>query len=479
MNPIYTWIVSDDLIDRIDALFYHPKYIVNHHTILNCGHKIKNLENVIDYLSKGETPLWKGDSYIDNGIYFIRGVNLNQWFVNFSEIAMISEIVHSRMKRSQLRKNDILMTMAGTIGTVAIYVHDQPANINQAIALIRPSSVIDPTYLIAYMNSLYCQRSIERRGSGGVQKNIDFHEIRKIPIVVPLDSIQSYIGSKVRLAETCREEALFLKNQVQKEIASFYFKAPITTSQKNISTLDAKDLDNPRIDAWHYLPRFTNLKQWLKQSDFILLKKIAHISTEKWNPKNTESTTFHYVEIAGIDQTSGSIIAKEILVKDAPGRARQLIRPFDIIASTVRPNRKAIAVARKTMDGWVASTGFCILRFNSPEDAYFIAEILRHDASTEQLMRWNTGAAYPAIENNVFLKVLIPNVSIEDRKNIGGNLIKHDLLIDISKELIEEAKSDVEKLIEGKLDTEGIISGCIKAPTWEDIEFQIENDVKG
>jgi hypothetical protein len=37
-----------------------------------------------------------------------------------------------------------------------------------------------------------------------------------------------------------------------------------------------------------------------------------------------------------------------------------------------------------------------------------------------------------------------------------------------------ESKSIVEALIEGKLDTDAILSGKLKAPTWEDIEKELE-----
>jgi len=40
--------------------------------------------------------------------------------------------------------------------------------------------------------------------------------------------------------------------------------------------------------------------------------------------------------------------------------------------------------------------------------------------------------------------------------------------------LSKEAKCDVESLIEGKLDSEAIMSGKRKAPTWEDIEKELE-----
>jgi hypothetical protein len=47
-------------------------------------------------------------------------------------------------------------------------------------------------------------------------------------------------------------------------------------------------------------------------------------------------------------------------------------------------------------------------------------------------------------------------------------------LTEQAKDLISEAKSDAEKLIEGKLDTEGIISERIKVPTWEDIQTKMK-----
>lgn len=39
---------------------------------------------------------------------------------------------------------------------------------------------------------------------------------------------------------------------------------------------------------------------------------------------------------------------------------------------------------------------------------------------------------------------------------------------------MQAAKSDVEALIEGKLDTGVILSGKLKAPTWVDIEKDLE-----
>ena len=39
----------------------------------------------------------------------------------------------------------------------------------------------------------------------------------------------------------------------------------------------------------------------------------------------------------------------------------------------------------------------------------------------------------------------------------------------------KEAKSDVESLIEGRLDIDAILSDKLKAPNWEDIEAKLED----
>ena len=122
------------------------------------------------------------------------------------------------------------------------------------------------------------------------------------------------------------------------------------------------------------------------------------------------------------------------------------------------------------MDGWVASTGFSILETEAPEMAHFLCATLRHDVSTLQMMRWNTGATYPAIDADVPLNVLVPNLSSEARSEIGKGFQSAIKLDNRAADLVREAKADVEALIEGRLDVEGIVAGRVQPPTWEDVE---------
>ena len=57
------------------------------------------------------------------------------------------------MQSSQVRKNDIMIAIVGaTIGRIGIYYSDEPANINQAIALVRLKPNFHPDYEKKYCN---------------------------------------------------------------------------------------------------------------------------------------------------------------------------------------------------------------------------------------------------------------------------------------------------------------------------------------
>lgn len=74
-----------------------------------------------------------------------------------------------------------------------------------------------------------------------------------------------------------------------------------------------------------------------------------------------------YFDISSVDNANKRIIAHQTMrAKDAPSRAKQLVRTDDILVSTVRPNLNAVAMVNSnTGNTMVASTGFCVLRANA------------------------------------------------------------------------------------------------------------------
>lgn len=144
-----------------------------------------------------------------------------------------------------------------------------------------------------------------------------------------------------------------------------------------------------------------------KGTNVIKIKDIAILSDLRQDPRRQTEDIFKYIEISDLDSTNFFVGFKEISSKEAPSRARKLVYEGDVIVSTVRPERKTVAVIPKHLDSSICSTGFAVLRpFNI--DSYLLAFLLRSDFVNQQILRNNAGIAYPAISEECLLNIILP-----------------------------------------------------------------------
>ena len=109
----------------------------------------------------------------------------------------------------------------------------------------------------------------------------------------------------------------------------------------------------PDQDAEYRLPT-----GWVECSVGQLILPVSKI-----NPKEDPEREIDYIDIAGIDNTRQVIReVKHYQFKNAPSRARQIVRSGDVLFATVRPYLRNIACVPKNCDQQIASTGFSVLR---------------------------------------------------------------------------------------------------------------------
>ena len=70
---------------------------------------------------------------------------------------------------------------------------------------------------------------------------------------------------------------------------------------------------------------------------------------------------FYYVDIGNVALETGIIDCVHMTFANAPSRARKLVKPGDIIVSTVRTYLKAVACIPEDTERLVVSTGFAVL----------------------------------------------------------------------------------------------------------------------
>ncbi|HXF44434.1 MAG TPA: restriction endonuclease subunit S [Candidatus Paceibacterota bacterium] len=197
-----TW--SDAIKNRLDPRFYLPHF-TEFEKLLADRKDTKVLGEIAEYIGSGATPLSGGEAYTtkeDGGIPFVRVTDLKDGQIDLANVLYIKPEIHNGMlKRTQLKAGDILLSMAGTIGLVAI-VQDGigEANINQALARIVLKDGYNNEYVAAVLSSEIGEKQTDRLARPSVQANINLDEIRSIKIPVPSEKIQKEVVQKIKTA---------------------------------------------------------------------------------------------------------------------------------------------------------------------------------------------------------------------------------------------------------------------------------------
>ena len=144
-------------------------------------------------ITKGTTPINKSG---EGTINFIKIENINADNGEIIPEMKISEDEHNGyLKRSQLQENDILFSIAGTLGRVStVKSIILPANTNQALAIIRIKDGV-LNYITTVLKGNAVTDFIKKNPTVGAQPNLSLEQVGNLEIPYPSLSEQAKIGS--------------------------------------------------------------------------------------------------------------------------------------------------------------------------------------------------------------------------------------------------------------------------------------------
>ena len=144
------------------------------------------------------------------------------------------------------------------------------------------------------------------------------------------------------------------------------------------------------------------------------------LEIETTDPKKNPDLEFTYIDISSIDRSTKTINAPAVLFgKDAPSRAKRVVRSGDVLVATTRPNLNAVALVEEEYDGQVCSTGICVLRPNCDLlDSEYLYFGTRNADFVNSLSGAVQGAMYPAVTDRQVLDQVIPLPPPAEQKRI-------------------------------------------------------------
>lgn len=268
-----------ELDGRLDSYYYNEVFLNNEINLHKIGYT--RFGEFIKIITKGSTP-----EMINEGIPFLKVLNMNEFGIKTEKLDFISLKTHESMKRSQLHGDEILYSMAGTIGIAVIYDKKfEQANINQAIAKIVLKDERLNILMVYLLNSKLCNLQAKRFLTVSAQPNINFEQIKSIKIPKISEKQKIDIINTMNKAYESKKQKEKQAQELIDNIDYYIFhkleiKLPVEP-ENNIENRTFKvgfdDIFTDRLDADSYTSYYQNIFEIFENSSckFTTLKAIT------------------------------------------------------------------------------------------------------------------------------------------------------------------------------------------------------------
>ena len=153
----------------------------------------RKLGEMCSLITKGTTPLNKSSI---GTINFVKIESIDEASGEIKITQKITDEEHNGyLRRSQLKENDILFSIAGTLGRVTSVKPDiLPANTNQALAIVRLKSGY-LQYIKTYLKGKAVAEFIKKNPTIGAQPNLSLEQVGNLEISLTAEEEQEKVGT--------------------------------------------------------------------------------------------------------------------------------------------------------------------------------------------------------------------------------------------------------------------------------------------
>ena len=237
----------------------------------------KTVDEMSEHITNGATPL--GANYPEEGINFFKANDVKKYTLDYVGHMYIRPEESEAIARSILQPNDILFTIKGKVGDVAVLPNGQPeSNINQDNALIRLKPEYDPFYFTAVFNSKFGLNQIKAFATETVNPFLGIGNLKKLKVPFIEQSVMEDISNKVQQSIEYELKSLNLIKDAQEML---YGELNIDSKSSkeigfstNLSDFKDADLWIPKYSYPLYVDTINQIKE---NFEIVSLNKISDI----------------------------------------------------------------------------------------------------------------------------------------------------------------------------------------------------------
>lgn len=155
---------------------------------------VTKLKDVCEYVTVGYVgPM--ADEYCDDGVPFLRSLNITPFRLNMNDLKYIPESFHHRIKKSTLRPGDVGIVRTGYPGTACVIPAELPESNCSDLVILRPSPRLNPYYIAAVFNSAFGQSLVGGNLVGAAQQHFNVTVAKELKLLLPPKPEQDKIAA--------------------------------------------------------------------------------------------------------------------------------------------------------------------------------------------------------------------------------------------------------------------------------------------
>lgn len=432
-----------DFHNRIDAEYFRPEFLLIENKLRSLN--AVPLSSIAGYIKRGVQPCYDEDGKIEA----LRSVNIRSGSISDTRQEYVSDMFFKDNPRGQVGYGDVLIasTGVGTLGRVAYNYRNQPMFADGHITILRGIEKRNSQFIALFLQSKIGAAMIERRqrGSSG-QIEIYPDDIGSLPIPNLDEATEEEIAGRCEDAQGKIEQAKTLYAEAENLLLHELGLDTLDLSheltyERDFAEVAAAD----RFDAQYFAPRYQRAMAVMRR-DKRTIGGVAPLAKSFFRPSPNEP--FDYIEIGNLTG-NGHAESERLMGADAPSRAQWVVHENDVITSTVRPIRRLTALVEPSQSEFVCSSGFVVLepKAIAPE---VLTVYLRLPIVCEILDLHTTATMYPAIATETLLSIPISQPDETATNEIIRKVRQSRRAREDAKQLLEDAKRQVERLILGE-----------------------------
>ena len=401
------------------------------------------------------------DNFSETGVPYYRGQNIHHYFIEESKPICIDLKTFNLpvMKRSHLKEGDVLLSIVGTIGGVALVSSNENATCNCKLAIFRPENT-DGYFLSAFLKSKYGQNQIKKFTRGAVQMGLILEDMNQIMIPVFSKDFQLTVRDLVQTAKEKSHQTRQAYNNAENILLSEIGLENFELSKElvNIKSFKESFGVTKRLDAEYYQKKYEQIIEKIITQKHDSLSNIVEIS------KSIEPGSNHYSEEKGLPFYRVSDYNKFGLSKPDKELTTSFVVENKDLINKLKPKKETILFSK---DGSVGT-----------------AYLLRHDLdgiTSGAILHLQVKNSKEVLPEYLTLALNSKLVQMQAERDAGGSIILHwrkeeieQVVVPIIDFKIQEQIAElVEESFKQKVESERLLEVAKKS-----VEIAIEQDEK-